>query len=70
MRCRFGSAEVLNAHPIYLGDRMGELGEMDFLLFFFSDEPRQMVDAVLDAYRKGKPAKGKFTRGLYYRGVE
>lgn len=70
VRCRFGSAEVLNAHPIYLGDRMGELGEMDFLLFFFSDEPRQMVDAVLDAYRKGKPAKGKFTRGLYYRGVE
>ena len=70
VRCRFGSAEVLNAHPIYLGDRMGELGEMDFLSFFFSDEPRQMVDAVLDAYRKGKPAKGKFTRGLYYRGVE
>ena len=70
VRCRFGSAEVLNAHPIYLADRMHELKEMDFLLFFFSDEPRQMVDAVLDAYRKGKPAKGKFTRGLYYRGVE
>lgn len=70
VRCRFGVAEVLNAHPIYLGDRMHELGQMDYLLFFFSDEPRQMVDAVLDAYRKGKPAKGKFTRGLYYRGVE
>ena len=70
VRCRYGSAEVLNAHPIYLGDRMHELNEMDYLLFFFSDEPRQMVDAVLDAYRKGKPAKGKFTRGLYYRGVE
>ena len=70
VRCRFGSAEVLNAHPIYLGDRMHELADMDFLTFFFSDEPRQMVDAVLDAYRKGRPAKGKFTRGLYYRGVE
>ena len=70
VRCRFGSAEVLNAHPIYLGDRMHELSQMEYLLFFFSDEPRQMVDAVLDAYRKGKPAKGKFTRGLYYRGVE
>ena len=41
-----------------------------FLTFYFTDESRAAVDAVLDAYRKEKAAKGDFTRGLYYRGVE
>ena len=70
VRCRFGCAEVLNAYPIWLGDRLHELGDMDFLTFYFSDESRETVDAVLEAYRNGLPAKGDFTRGLYYRGVE
>ena len=70
VRCRFGCAEVLNAYPIWLGDRLRELEDMDFLTFYFSDESRRTVDAVLDAYRKGRPAEGDFTRGLYYRGVE
>ena len=70
VRCRFGCAEVLNAYPIWLADRLQEIRGMDFLTLYFTDEPQRMVDAVLDAYRKGKAAKGDFTRGLYYRGVE
>ena len=70
VRCRFGCAEVLNAYPIWLADRMRELRGLDFLTFSFTDEPRQTVDAVLAAYRSGRPADGDFTRGLYYRGVE
>ncbi len=70
VRCRFGCAEVLNAYPIWLGDRLHELRGLDFLTFYFTDEPRQTADAVLDAYRAGRPADGDFTRGLYYRGVE
>lgn len=70
VRCRFGCAEILNAYPIWLADRQRELRDMDFLTFYFTDESRAAVDAVLDAYRKEKAAKGDFTRGLYYRGVE
>ena len=70
VRCRFGCAEVLNAYPIWLADRLHELQGFDFLTLYFTDEPRQTVDAVLDAYRSGRPAGGDFTRGLYYRGVE
>ena len=70
VRCRFGCAEILNAYPIWLADRQRELRNMDFLTFYFTDESRAAVDAVLDAYRKEKAAKGDFTRGLYYRGVE
>ena len=70
VRCRFGCAEVLNAYPIWLGDRLRELRGLDFLTFYFTDEPRQTVDAVLESYRNGRPASGDFTRGLYYRGVE
>lgn len=70
VRCRFGCAEILNAYPIWLADRQRELRNMDFLTFYFTDESRAAVDAVLDAYRKEKAEKGDFTRGLYYRGVE
>ena len=70
VRCRFGCAEILNAYPIWLADRQRELRGMDFLTFYFTDESQKTVDAVLDAYRKEKAAKGDFTRGLYYRGVE
>ena len=70
VRCRFGCAEILNAYPIWLADRQPELGDMDFLTLYFTDESQRAVDAVLDAYRNQRPAKGDFTRGLYYRGVE
>ncbi len=70
VRCRFGCAEILNAYPIWLADRQHELRGVDFLTLYFTDESQRAVDAVLDAYRNQRPAKGDFTRGLYYRGVE
>lgn len=68
--CRGYYREVLNSRAIYMGDRLSEVKNTDFLLFLFTREKRENVDAVLQAYRKGKKAKGDFTRGLYYRGVE
>lgn len=70
VRCSNGFSEILNSRPIYLGDRVGEIKNMDFITFYFTTEKKELVQAVLDAYRKGKSAKGEFTRGLYYRGVE
>ncbi len=68
--CRGYFQEILNSKVIYLGDRTDEIKNVDFLTFLFTREKRESVDAVLDAYRKGRGVKGEFTRGLYYRGVE
>lgn len=68
--CKGYYREILNSRAIYMGDRLDEIKNTDFLLFLFTREKRENIDAVLDAYRKGKKARGEFTRGLYYRGVE
>ncbi|MCM1364788.1 MAG: U32 family peptidase [Faecalibacterium sp.] len=68
--CNLGCSEILNSRPIYMGDRMGEIKNMDFITLYFTREKKATVDSVLDAYRKHKGVKGEFTRGLYYRGVE
>ena len=65
-----GASEILNSQPIYMGDRMDEIKNVDFITFYFTKEKREMCEAVLEAYRKGKGVKGNFTRGLYYREVE
>ena len=68
--CKMGASEILNSQPIYMGDRLDEIKNVDFITFYFTKEKREMCEAVLDAYRKGKGVKGNFTRGLYYREVE
>lgn len=68
--CHKSYCEVLNSRVIYMGDRLEEVKNVDFLSFLFTREKAKTVDAVLEAYRKGKKAKGDFTRGLCYRGVE
>ena len=68
--CKMGTSEILNSQPIYMGDRLDEIKNVDFITFYFTKEKREMCEAVLDAYRKGKGVKGNFTRGLYYREVE
>lgn len=67
--CSFGCSEILNSQPIYMGDRMKEIENLDFITFYFTKEKKELCEAVLDAYRKGKSVKGEFTRGLYYRGT-
>lgn len=68
--CSFGCSEVLNSQPIYMADRLDEIKNVDFLTLYFTTEKKEAVEAVLDAYRKGKAVKGDYTRGLYYRGAE
>ena len=67
--CSWGCSEILNSQPIYMGDRLSEIKNCDFITFFFTKEKKELCEAVLDAYRKGRGVKGDFTRGLYYRGV-
>lgn len=68
--CSFGCSEVLNSQPIYMADRLGEIKNVDFLTLYFTREKKEIVEAIADAYRKGKAVKGDYTRGLYYRGAE
>ncbi len=68
--CSFGVSEVLNSQPVYLGDRMDEIENVDFITFYFTKEKKEICDAILEAYRKGRGVKGEYTRGLYYRGLE
>ncbi len=68
--CHFGASEILNSQPVYLGDRLDEIENLDFITFYFTKEKKAVCEAILDAYRKGKAVKGEYTRGLYYRGLE
>lgn len=68
--CSFGCSEVLNSQPIYMADRLTEIKNVDFLTLYFTREKKEIAEAILDAYRKGKAVKGDYTRGLYYRGAE
>ena len=60
--------EILNSVPVVLADRKKELKGIDFEVFRFSVEnPAEIGDTFS---LMNLTEKGKFTRGLYYRGVE
>ena len=69
IRCRSGYSELYNSRPIYLAERMDEF-PLSFGLLYFTIEGREECAEIIDAYKKGIPPKGDYTRGLYYRGVE
>ena len=54
--------EILNSVPVVLSDRKNEIKGVDFEVFRFTVEDSFEMKDTLE--------KGKFTRGLYYRGVE
>ncbi len=61
--------EIINPIPLYLGDRQDEV-KVDFIHFYFTDESADEVGKIIDAFKRGKEIEGKYTRGLYYRGVQ
>ncbi len=68
--CSFGCSEIFNSQPIYLGDRLNEIENLEFITFFFTNESKQEVQKVMNAYKEKTAFEGDYTRGLYYRGVE
>ena len=69
VRCRMGYSEMLNSVPIWLADRKRELSHLDFLTLYFTDESKERVTEVINAYKKGLSTDIKYTRGLYYKGT-
>lgn len=70
IECRMGANDILNSVPVYMADRLNEVRNMDFMLLYFTKETKETVSEVISAYIKSGKAKGDFTRGLLYRGVE
>lgn len=76
IRCYGACSEVLNSLPLYLGDRLNDVRNMDFGLLRFTTESKEESEHILQKYfaaLEGTPSaepNGTYTRGLYYRGFE
>ena len=68
--CVSGCTEVLNSVPLWWGDRLGDLPQVDFHLYHFTVEDAARCAAVIAAYQQGGKPPAAITRGLYKRGVE
>ena len=61
--------EILNPLSLVLSDRLDEI-HTDFIHFYFTDETTSEIQEVLRLYQNRSQPEGRFTRGLYYRGVK
>lgn len=67
VRCRMGYSELLNSVPLWLADK--NLYGIDFKLLYFTNESKERVREVINAYKNGSPADCPYTRGLLFRGT-
>lgn len=64
LTCTYGCRnELWNADRLWLADK--SIGKLGFHRFLFTDESREEIVAVLDAYRRGDPPEGNVTRGRF-----
>lgn len=68
--CRAGYSEVLNSAPLYMGDKLSEIPDVDFLLLYFTNETQSEVSEIIDMYNHGAKPKSDYTRNLYYRDLQ
>ncbi len=69
VRCRNGTAEILNSKPIILSDKQNDLAPFDFITLYFTTETAAEVQAIITLYKNGAKPNTDLTRGLYYRGT-
>lgn len=66
--CSENMVEILNSEPLILSDKLSDF-DTDFLVLRFTVETE--INPIIEAYINGEKMDiKKFTRGLYYRGVE
>ena len=70
IRCNNGASDLLNSRPLYLGDRLREVKNINFLLLYFTVENEDQIKRALETMDLRESFNGEFTRGLYYRGVK
>lgn len=69
VRCRAGFSEIYNSTVIWLGDRLDEIRDIDFLLLYFTDESKEDISTIIYKYKNGGNPPSEYTRGLYYRNL-
>ena len=68
MLCGGTGVELLNPDTLILSDKPSVLKRFDFVILKFTDEDK--IAPILNMYKTSSKPQGKFTRGLYFRGVK
>ncbi len=69
--CRMGCSEIFNTVPLSIVEKTDGLDSVDWLFIRLSVESREKAGEIIRRTVEKKPLDNtKFTRGLYYRGVE
>lgn len=63
--CNGGCSEVLNAHTLYMADRLRALPAADFWYLHMTDEDADTCLATVRQYRSGGTGRGGITRGIF-----
>lgn len=63
-----GYFEILNCDCLWLADKQQELNVDYMTLKFYKEAPDEVMN-ICEKYLRGESCDGKFTRGLYYRGI-
>lgn len=67
--CSSGCSEILNSVPIYMCDELPAFENTDFFVLKFTKETKDECRKIISKYLRKEKPEGKFTRGLYLRGV-
>ena len=67
--CTTGTSEILNSVPLYMCDELRDFENLDFCVLKFTTESKDECETVIRQYLHREKYNGKFTRGLYRRGV-
>jgi hypothetical protein len=62
-------ARLLNPQPIYMGDKLPQFKNADFVIVYFTDESKKECEGITRLIKSGGAFRGKFTRGLYYKEI-
>lgn len=65
---KLGYTEVLNCDTLWIGDKIKDMN-VDFVVLKFFEETPDEVRKITEKFQNGEGCEGKFTRGLYYRGI-
>ncbi len=67
--CSSGTSEILNSVPLDIFDEISQFENIDFCVLEFTVETKEECEKILERYACRRKGDGKFTRGLYRRGV-
>ncbi len=67
--CSSGTTEILNSVPLSIFDEISDFENIDFCVLKFTVETKEECENIIKMYLSRRKYDGKFTRGLYRRGV-